>query len=174
MANNDDDFGELYANYIDAIVGYIGRFGFSKDEARDLAQDTFVRVYEAMAKYRGEARWAYIKKTARNVALNEIRNRHARKRDANLTIPADEKVVVKIADKKRSPEEQAVINEILERALTAIQALSKDKQDCVVLALNGYTYGEIAAMLGIPENRVKSRLHEAREQLKLSGIELPP
>lgn len=174
MANNDDDFGELYTNYIDATVGYIVRFGFSKEEARDLAQDTFIRVYQGMPTYRGEARWAFIQKTARNVALNEIRDRHAQKRDASLTVPAGENVVVKIADKKRSPEEQAAINELLERAYNAIREMSKDKQDCILHALNGHTYREIAAMLGIPENRVKSRLHEARQQLKLYGIELPP
>ena len=59
MANNDDPFGGLY-KYYDRVVAYLMAFGFSRDDARDLAQDVFVRVIESMSTFRGEAKWTFL------------------------------------------------------------------------------------------------------------------
>ncbi len=172
MTNNVTPFEELFQNYSDRTVALIISFGFSREDARDLTQDTFVRVYQSMDKYRGEAKWAYLKKVATNLALNKIRDDAAQKRDASLTVSGDDELV-HLADKKPSPEEQAMVRERLASAHDSIQELPQKKRDCVLLFLGGYSYGEIARILGISEATVKSRLHEARLDLKLKGIELP-
>jgi RNA polymerase sigma-70 factor (ECF subfamily) len=173
MTNNVEQFERLYRRYFQRTVGFIMSFGVSKEDARDLAQETFVRVYLSMDKYRREAEWAYIQTIARRLTLNKFRDDAARKRDASLTVSADDELA-NVPDKTPSPEDLAVAHESLAQAHTGVQELPKTKQDCVLLALGGHSYAEIAAILGISVGMVKSRLHEARQDLKLKRIELPP
>ena len=172
MANNNERFDNLYRRYYDRTVKFFLDFGFSRENARDLAQDTFVRVYKGMNSYRGDAEWGFIEKVARNVALNKIREAKTRKRGESKTVAAED-TLLNFADQKPSPEDQAAIQETLDRSCAAIRSLPEDKRECMRLRLGGYSYGEIAASLGISEDKVKSRLHEARRELKLKGIELP-
>jgi len=167
MANNDEQLGGLYG-YYNRVVALFISFGFSRDEARDLTQDVFVRVIENMSTYRGEARWNFLEKIARNVALNAIRDRNAQKRNASLTVPADD-TLAELPDHKASPEKQAEINERLARVSAALMKLSPSQRDCFIAFASGLRYAEISQSLGIPVAMVKSRLHEARIKL---GIEL--
>jgi RNA polymerase sigma-70 factor (ECF subfamily) len=172
MTNNVEQFEKLYTRYFGRAVAFIMSFGVSKEDARDLAQETFVRVYRSMERYRGEAEWGYVQTTARRVTFNKFRDDLAQKRKASLAMPTEEELL-NVADKKLSPEQLAAIHESLDRAHAAIRDLPEKKRDCVLWFLGGYTYGEIAQSLGISAVIVKSRLHEARHDLKLKGIELP-
>jgi RNA polymerase sigma-70 factor (ECF subfamily) len=172
MANNEEDFATLYESYYGRVVTYIASFGYSREDARELAQDTFIRVYRNMDQYRREARWAFLKKTARNVTLNHIRDIGAKKRDGKLA-PANDEELAKLSGHDLSPEDAAVLNEILGRALAAIDKLSANDRECMHWHLLGYKYREIAQVLKISEGTVKSRIHEARKRLKEQGIELP-
>jgi RNA polymerase sigma-70 factor (ECF subfamily) len=180
MANNVERFEELYRLYFDRTVALLISFGFSREDARELAQDTFVRVYEGMATYRGEARWAYLKTTATRLALNKIRDIHAQKRDASLTTSADDTVVDIVDEKTPSPEALAIQRERVDRMYAAVQKLPDAIRACLLLYLAGHHYREIATTLGISGTMVKSRLHEARLHLiklmneDVKGIEWPP
>jgi RNA polymerase sigma-70 factor (ECF subfamily) len=172
MTNNVEQFEKLYQRYFDRTVAFIMSFGVAREDARDLAQEAFVRVYRSMDRYRRDAEWAYIKTTARRLTLNKFRDDMAQKRKVSLTLASEEELV-NVADKKLSPEQLAAINESLDRARAAVSELPDKKRDCVLWFLGGYKYGEIANFLGVSEVTIKSRLHEARHDLKLKGIELP-
>ena len=172
MTNNVEQFERLYQRYFDRAVAYIMSLGVSREGARDLAQETFVRVYRSMEQYRREAEWGYIQTTARRLRLNKLRDDLAQKRKVSMALLSEDELV-NVADRKLSPEQLAAIQESLERVHAAVSELQEKKRDCVLWFLGGYTYSEMAKILGISEVTVKSRLHEARHDLKRKGIELP-
>jgi RNA polymerase sigma factor (sigma-70 family) len=174
MTNNEEEFETLYDRYYDRVVAYIASLGLLREDARELAQETFIRVYRSMeqGQYRREAQWAFLQKTARNLTLNHFRDRAAKKREANLAFASEDELGNVAADHP-SPERAAILHEALERALAAMDNLSENDRECMRWHLAGYKYREIAQVLTISEAKVKSRIHEARRRLKEQGIELP-
>src|SRR5439155_1608107 len=74
-----DRFKRLYDKYYPSVFSFfIRRFRFSREEAQDLAQDVFLRVYEFGDDFHAE--WKFLEVIARRVALNRIRDNHAQKR----------------------------------------------------------------------------------------------
>src|SRR5258706_9490749 len=82
MNGDGDDQFEQFVPYYKRVRTLFHALGFSREDARDLTQDTFLRVYEHRKDYRGDAIWGYLQKIARNIAKNAIRDRHALKRTA--------------------------------------------------------------------------------------------
>lgn len=159
MGNEKErDFERLF-RYYPAVLAFMKRSGFSPDEARDLAQDVFTRVYEYMDAYRGQADWAYVKTVARTVALNEIRSRSAQKRAAILE-PEDR--LAAVADRGPAPDADYDRRRLYE----AVERLDDKRKPCMLLYLAGFPYREIEQILGIRPPTLKSRLHEARNQLR--------
>lgn len=156
------DFEELFV-YYNAVAGYFRRVGFSADEARDLSQDTFVRVYEHMKQYRGDARWEYIKKVARTVASNELRRRSTHKRDGD-EVSVDETHA--FVDPSDSPDTLLIRKERRARLYEAVNALPQRLRTCTLLYLAEFQYSEMQQILGCTLDAVKSCLYEARKRLK--------
>src|SRR5262245_1865828 len=74
----EERFEALFRRHHKRAVACIAQMGFLREEARQLAQDAFIRVYHSMEqeKFRGglQEEWAFVWTTARNVALNAIRH----------------------------------------------------------------------------------------------------
>jgi len=161
---HDTRFEDLYRRYYDRVCTFFIAFGFPREQARDLAQDVFVRVYRSMPDYRAEAEWSYLETTARRVALNEIRTKKATKHNAD-TISVDDQAV-QLEDRGPGPEELAGQSELHRRLQSAILQLSPRLQDVLRLYLAGLSYQDIEMTLGISEDAVKTRLREARVRLR--------
>ncbi|HYI11001.1 MAG TPA: sigma factor [Thermoanaerobaculia bacterium] len=72
--DRDAVFEGLYRRFYARLIGYLSHsFRLSRDEAADVAQDAFLRVFESLDQYRGEAKWAFVQSVAKSVALNKIR-----------------------------------------------------------------------------------------------------
>lgn len=177
VSRGDDDsrFQELYRRYYRSVVAFFTRQGFSLEEARDLAQDTFVRVYRGMETYRGEGAWSFIQTTARRIALNEIRSRMTQRRSAKLT-PLEEPLTQTISKDPwtgappHTPETELVEQEEdvrrRERLQQAIVNLPERLRGCLLLRLQGLSYREITVALRLSMDTVKTRLNEARNRLR--------
>lgn len=163
MGGNDRDFDRLYNRYYERTVAFLRRLGV--EAPRDLAQDAFIRVFRSMASYRKEAEWGYIEQTARRLAVNSFRDRHARKRDENMTFPIDG--VGPIVDRRgHSPEAEVIRRNETQRLYEGIRRLTAKHQEVLLHQLSGFSYEEIAQLVGISVEAVKSRLHEARNELR--------
>lgn len=131
-------------------------------EADDVGQETFIRFYHALPHFRGESSVeTYLTRIAINLSLNELKRRRRR---SFLFLPLAEQK--DDAAPTRLPQlEQDERAELLHRA---IQRLKPAFRAVVVLrVLEGYSTGETAAMLGISEGTVKSRLARAHEKLRI-------
>lgn len=158
--------------YYERLVRFIRDLGFSVDDARDLTQDVFLRVYAHVDGYLGTSRWAYLQQVARRLAYNAIRDKKAAKRHG---ITAPEEALNDVADGRVMPADvQVAHNERARTLRQAIDQLPETQRICVIyFYLSGLTYDETQTTLNITEPALKSRLNAARKRLKeLLGNEL--
>lgn len=165
MSDENDTRYQQLLPYYDRLVRFIRQLGFTVDDARDLAQDVFLRVYEHMDAYRGDARWSYLQQVARRLAYNVIRDRKAGKRDG-IMVPQEE--ILGLPDRGSVPPDAALIRkEIAQRLDAAINQLEESQRICVVMFyIAERSYEQISAILGITLPALKSRLNAARRRLK--------
>ena len=165
-------FGQLVEVYQDKIYGYVSRMLGDPDEAEDVAQETFVRAYRSLPHFRGAASfhtWLY--RIASNLAI-DVARRNRRQSTGNFSL--DEPLESEegdyereIADESGSPEQLAAQREMQELVRQAVAELPEKLRAVVVLyELQGESYEDIAEILGCPLGTVKSRLFNARSQLK--------
>ncbi len=162
-----DAFAALVSRYQVPIVNLARALTGEDGEADDLAQETFIRAYKAIGRFRGESTfrtWLY--RVAVNVIQSHLRTRGRRRRwfgpsldedghdnhqQSALAVPAD-------------IEDAAVRRQLIDRALASLPA---DMRTAVTLRdIHGFDYAEIAAMLGVPIGTVESRIFRARQRLR--------
>lgn len=169
---NGEDRGErfrrLYQKHYRRMVKYYVRaFRLSEPDAEDLAQEAFVRFYEAMDEYRGDAEWGFFQTIATRLALNRIRSNSTRKRNAP-TVDIDdpnvrEEPVAPVEPDYAERQEAADRKRLLHQE---IARLSPAQRQCMQPWLAGFTYDEIARALKISVDAVKSRLRDAKKVLR--------
>ena len=167
-------FETLIAERSGEVYGLLYRLTENSEDARDLAQETFLRAFQSIGSFRGESdlrTWIY------RIAINQARNRwrwwKRRRRDSTVSLDSagvngtQPLVDTLSAERDRSPEQQTLSHE-RERVLRrALQSLSLSYRETVILRdIEGFTYEEIAETLGINVGTVKSRLARGRQELR--------
>jgi RNA polymerase sigma-70 factor, ECF subfamily len=176
-------FKALYAKYFRKVVAmYVRAFRIPEEDAKDLAQDAFLRFFEALDDYRGDAEWAFLETIARNVAYNNIRSRSAARRGGGAHHLALEDIPPgrePAAASKPDYADREAGKFIRKRVREAVAELTPGQQQCVNLWAEGFKYKQIASILGISVDAVKSRLRDAKKHLKkrlgedVAGMSLP-
>jgi len=171
-------FEELVAERSGEIYGLLFRLTENGEEARDLTQETFLRAFQNIDRFRGEAdirTWIY------RIAINQARNRsrwwRRRRRDATVSLDAthgesNQSLIGTLTEPSQNPEQQTLAREREIALRSALQRLALAYRETVILRdIEGFTYEEIAATLGINVGTVKSRLARGRQELrkKLEG-----
>ena len=134
------------------------------EDAKDALQNAFVKAFEALARFdlqRPFGPWFF--QILRNQCRDQLRSRKARFRLEAL----DERLELRPADPETGPvryRERAKAREIIWEALEQIG--DEHREILILKELQGFRYGEIAAILEIPEGTVASRLYHARRALK--------
>jgi RNA polymerase sigma-70 factor (ECF subfamily) len=140
----------------------------SREEAEDVAQDTFLSLHRHGRRFRGEARFStFVYRVAANAALN-------RRRTLGRSRARIEKFAIRqsagddLPYSPRDPEDATAGVELTNHVREALQKLSPALRMPVVLYdIEGLAYGEIAEILSIAEGTVKSRIHRARQALRV-------
>ncbi|HEY8450423.1 MAG TPA: sigma-70 family RNA polymerase sigma factor [Bacillota bacterium] len=169
-AGDFEAFGELVARYEKKVYNLGLRYTGDPQEAEDLAQETFVRVFRALHRFRGEARFStWLYRVATNVCLDALRRRRLRPEPVlDRPLATDEG---ELERELVSPEpEPATQLEAAERSALIrreIAAVREPYRSVLILRdLQDLSYEEVAAILGVSIGTVKSRLHRARELLR--------
>lgn len=164
-------FGEIMDRYRSPITNYLYRFLNDYEEAVDLAQETFVRVYFALERYHTEYAFStYIYRIATNLAISEVRRRK-RRRLLSLTglfMGKDgEEIEFQPPDKRPLADAELVDDERSEIISRAIAALPEKYRVPVILRdVEGRTYEEIAEIMELGLGTTKSRISRGRALLK--------
>jgi RNA polymerase sigma-70 factor (ECF subfamily) len=168
MDTDDGRFEALYRKYFPRVYRYFHHScGVSDDEAQDLAQDTFKRIYENFNQYRGDAEWGFIQTTARRVLLNWLRAAKTAKRWAHMVALDDPELDIDVASPQaRDYVEQQHSEARVKQLLKATMELPAAQRECLRLSVIGFKYSEIATLLKVTEDAVKSRVRDAKRQLR--------
>jgi len=170
-------FGEIMQRYRGPITNYLYRFLNDYEEAVDLAQETFVRVYFALERYHTQFAFStYIYRIAANLAISEIRRRK-RRRLLSLTGlfqgEGDETAEFQPPDDRKLVDREMLDDERDRQIAAAIAALPEKYRTPIILRdIQGKSYDEVAEIMGLGLGTTKSRISRARGLLKerLEGI----
>jgi RNA polymerase sigma-70 factor (ECF subfamily) len=140
------------------------------DDARDLAQDVFVRLYRTRKQWSEAGAFIpWMIRVARNVCLDRVRARRVRPPASD--IPADE--LADLAGTGGSPEEEYVASSRRQLFYRALRKLTGISREMILLKeIQGLQIEEIASMLRIPLGTVKSRSNRARLELARNVLAL--
>lgn len=166
--------GDLYAfdlivkRYKDQLLNFVYRFVGSQEEAEDIVQETFLRVYRKRKAYKRIAKFStWIYTIAGNLSRTELRRRKRRKL-FSVTDMGYEDRDYEIADEEYNPEnyvEGVIQEEIIHKE---INNLSPKFREVIILRdVQELSYEEISKIIRVPIGTVKSRVNRGR--LKLQG-----
>jgi len=169
LAGDVTGFEQIVRQNSGMVFSLAARF-VGPTEAEDVVQDTFLRAYRGLERFRGESSlktWLFA------IALNRARARHgtlARIRGVFSQTRAgegDEFAELDPPDSAASPEEATLLKERRSRLREAVRALPDEFREAVILRdLEGLSYEEVAQVLAVPVGTVRSRLARGRAQLK--------
>ena len=168
---DEEAFAAIVGRYRNPITNYLFRFLNDYEEAVDLAQETFVRVYFAIDRYHTDYAFStYIYRIATNLAISELRKRK-RRTILSLTglfqAEAEESAEFQPADKKPLPDKDFIDDERDRVIAKTIAALPEKYRVPVILRdIEGKSYDEIASILDLGLGTTKSRISRARGLLK--------
>ena len=164
-------FAEIMGRYRNPITNYLYRFLNDYEEAVDLAQETFVRVYFAIDRYHTQFAFStYIYRIATNLAISEIRRRKRRKL-LSLTglfqVEEDHAVEFQPPDDRPLPDAELISDERDRTIAAAIATLPEKYRVPIILRdIEGRSYDEVAEIMGLGLGTTKSRISRARGLLK--------
>lgn len=157
LAGNTRAFESLIDKYQKKIFNIVYRMTNNYNDAEDITQSVFIKVYENLGRFNPKFKffsWLY------RIALNE-----------SLNLMNQKKRLVELDDNfiqlEKTPEEEYDDLELSERIQNALMKIDSEHRILIVLKhLEGFSYQEMAYMLDLTEQKVKSRLFAARQVLK--------
>lgn len=177
---DEEAFNLIVRRHQQALITFIARFTGDKDNAEDLAQETFIRMFKAANRYKpGRAQfktWMYF--IAKNLCKNEIRNRGRRDRyrvdniitegnsnndnedeiDLIASAPADIALQPEVALERKE------LNNVIQDAIAELP--EQYRFPLILRDIQGLSYDEISKILELRNGTTKSRINRARVMLK--------
>ena len=172
-AGDEKAFAEIVFHNQKKVFNIAYRMLGNLEEAKDLAQEVFISVFESIKNLKEEAKFdAWLTQ----ITLNHCRNRwkYLKRRQYFNSDSLDDPVETEdgnmpraIVDPSENPEtlyEKKMVQQFIQRGLLK---LKEDQRELLVLRdLQGFSYEEMGVLLGLPEGTIKSKLHRARMDLK--------
>lgn len=173
---NDGDasaFEELLQRYQRPLFNFILRSVRERDRAEELLQDVFLKVLQRSSEFQGSSKfstWLYT--IARNLCIDTSRKMVFRRhRSLDAPLRADDAESATLLDRVASPapeaDRQAIGHDLQARIAAAIEELPEEQREVFLMReLQNMAFKEIADVVGVPENTVKSRMRYALERLQ--------
>ena len=173
QADDAAAFDEIVALYKDGIYNYVWRMISNREDAEDLTQEVFVRAFGAIKKFRRESNlrtWLY--RIATNLCVDKYRRAGLEKQyfvplERRQTDEDGDPVAFDLPDTTNDPQrvfEQTELQAEIQKALVRLP--EKLRSALLLFDLEGMSYDEIAEAVGCPVGTVKSRIFNARVQLR--------
>lgn len=166
-------YRELLHRYERPVYSLIYRMVRDRALAEDLAQETFVKVLNALGSYRPEFKLSsWIFKIANNAAIDHLRRRELDTLSIDghpgATAPGEvEKTTIHLPDRRETPLQEVEARELGSAIEQAIGKLRPEYRACIILRhIEDRPYEEIAEILDLPLGTVKTYIHRARAELK--------
>ena len=160
-AGDRDAFADLVERHKDAVVNYLTRLTGNRDRAEDLGQETFLRLYRAVAGY---VEQGYLRAYLFRIATNLVRSEERRERRQRLLLP----LLGGDPDRSEPLAHTGMLRQEMQRELAAAVARLplRYRVPLVLHEIEGWSYADVAAELDCREGTIKSRIHRGRQSLK--------
>jgi RNA polymerase sigma-70 factor (ECF subfamily) len=160
MAWDDLKFSRVFQALHAPLLRFLSGFTGNRELAEDLAQEALLRLYRRPAPLEDDAARFWLFRTARNLALNALRNRRMRRRLREVIGRA-------LGQQLGSAGDPAIHAETMQRQLALLADLPDQQRAALLLReLEGLTYRQIAQVLDVSESKVKVDIHRARVSLR--------
>lgn len=164
LSGDTERYETLVHAHEKAIYNLCLRMLGNEQDALDAAQETFLRAWRALAKFRGDSRFStWLYRLASRICLDVLRARPAQ---TPLSLTTEDEDEVSLPDPSPSPHRTAEQSELRNLVGNALELLPPEHRAIVILRdVNGLSYEEIASVTGLESGTVKSRIHRARRKL---------
>ncbi len=154
---------QLFSDVTSSHSGLIARIALSYEAdpvlRRDLIQDIMIAIWVALEGFRGDASLkTFVAAIAQKRSISHVTRQARQPRQVEL--PED------LVSAALMPDEVAMQNDLKKQLVTSIQALPIPQREAIVLTLEGFSYGEVAEVLGITPNAAMLRCQRAKTALK--------
>ncbi len=160
---DDEAWRQLVDRFGQKIYSIAYHFTLKREDAEELAQEIFLKVFENLHRYDGSFPFAaWLVSISRNLCIDRYRRR---KREKSFRFVSDD-AVLPLLRSEDDPAAEAVRKERAKLLFWALAEIPEDLAEILVLRdLDGLTYEEIAKALQLPDGTVKSRLFRARTEV---------
>ncbi|NQU67620.1 MAG: RNA polymerase sigma factor [Candidatus Marinimicrobia bacterium] len=154
---DESAFNELVLNHKDWVLNFVLQLSYNKEDAQDLAQEVFVKVYFNIRKFRGDAKfntWLY------KIVVNQM-NSYFKKQKLLSWFQHDyEDQIDHASDEPNSSKDR-------NRLIQSVKLLAKMQRNVVLLRVfQDMTFKEVSEVLSISENSAKVSFYKAKQNLK--------
>ncbi|MFO7172271.1 MAG: sigma-70 family RNA polymerase sigma factor [Bacillota bacterium] len=165
-----DAFEALIVQYERKVYNLAYRLTGNPEDASDLAQEAFVRVYQSLGDFRGDSSFAtWLYRIVANACRDELRRRQ-RQRTVSLEVTVeneDGEMVRQYADEGEGPDQALERVELQRLVRETLATLDEDHRQILILRdFQDLSYQDIAELLNLSLGTVKSRINRARNALK--------
>ena len=162
LKGDGDCFAELVARYKNLVYSIILKNINDREEADDLAQDVFLKIYKNLAAYSTEFKFST---WVMRITTNHIIDRHRKKKMD--TVPLEDYAHEPALNKESSPEDIVIKREEARRINKIVEGLPDIyKVPIVLYHKQGLSYQEISDIIGEPLSKIKNRIFRGRKLLK--------
>ena len=161
-------FDVLVLKYQNKIIQLVNRYVHDSDEARDVAQEAFIKAYRAIGRFRGDsAFYTWLYRIAINTAKNYLVASGRRPPRSDIDAQDAEQYEGATGLKEYATPERLLLKDEIQAAIaTAIDELPDDLRTAITLReLEGLSYEEIAQTMDCPIGTVRSRIFRARDAI---------
>jgi RNA polymerase sigma-70 factor (ECF subfamily) len=163
-AGDREAFEQLVRCHAHRVYAVARRLGLPCDAAEEVTQEAFLRAWRGIGSFRGDARfftWLY------RIAVNEAKRRLEREPARTLVRSLDDDVAVEPQDVRQEPYTRVAHTELRQALTAAVLALPLNYRAPLILRdVEGLSTADAAAVLGLGEAALKSRLHRARAAVR--------
>lgn len=160
QAGEPEAFEELVRRHADRLYAVVRRLGLRSEAAEEVTQEAFMRAWRSIGTFKGQARfftWLY------RIGLNEAKRRIEREQTRTVIHSLDEDGAIEPSDFSYEPHARVAHRELQEALADAVRGLSlKYRAPLILRDVEGLSTADAAAILGLSEAALKSRLHRAR------------
>jgi RNA polymerase sigma-70 factor (ECF subfamily) len=163
-------FETLVTTYEKGVYNLAYRLVSDREDAMDIVQEVFLKTYQALPRFRGESRFStWIYRVCVNASLDHLRRKQ---KTASLSLDEplsfkESSVTREVEDEGESVEDSVETKCMGQAILSTLKDLDPAHRVIVLLSdVQGYSYQEIADILGLSMGTVKSRLHRARNMVR--------
>ena len=168
-AGDENAFAQLMQSSEKRVYNLTLRMTGSAEDAMDLAQETFLNAWRGLKFFNGDSAFStWVYRLASNACIDHLR-KQSRRRDINAPLPVDpeDDSLPEVPDERYRPDRQLERQENRRAVQDGLARLSHEHRQVLVMReINGLSYQEIGAVLGLESGTVKSRIARARLALR--------